>query len=168
MPSRQKPPLRNQPAREHVIKHGLTAAVAAAALAVAGCGGGDDNKTLSYSDFSQQANDICKKANTDNADLQSKFTGKAATDAPLYDQLIPAIQSARDDFAELKPPEELKADFDKFLSLTDQQIANAKKAQAQAKAGDQAGYIATIKATQPISQQSNLEGSKLGAADCAK
>ena len=144
------------------------AALAAAALAAAGCGGGDDNKTLSYSDFSKQANDICKQANDKNAGLNQKFTGKVETDAPLFDQLIPAIESARSDFGDLKPHDELKADYDKFLSITDQQIANAKKAQSQAKAGDQAGYIATLKATQPLQEQSNIEGSKLGAAECAK
>src|SRR3954469_20380783 len=168
MPSRQKPPLRNQPAREHVIKHGLTAAVAAAALAVAGCGGGDDNKTLSYSDFSQQANDICKSANDKVASLDQKLSGRAATDAPVYDTLIPELESARNDISKLKPPEELQADFDKFVAITGRQLEAAKKAQTQAKAGNQVAYIATIKATQPLSKQSNLLGSKLGAAECAK
>src|SRR4051812_38906844 len=71
--ARNKAPCQ-QHARGNVIRNGLMAAAAAATLAVAGCGGGDDNKALSYSDFSQQANDICKQANADTAALQQKFT----------------------------------------------------------------------------------------------
>ena len=151
-----------------MIKHGLKVVAVAAALAVAGCGGDDSNKTLSYSDFGKKADEICKDVNTKTDAIGAKLTGKVKNDAPLYDELIPAVEQGRDDFSELKPPDELKANFDNFLSITDQQIANAKKAQEAAKAGDQAGYIAIIKATQPLQQQSNAEASKLGAAECAK
>jgi hypothetical protein len=151
-----------------MITNGLKVVAAVAVLGVAGCGGGSSNKTLSYSDFSKQANAICKTSNDKSKAVSAKITGNVKTDAPVFAQLIPEIQTARDDFAKLKPPTELKSDFDQFLSITDQQIANAKKAQTAAKAGDQAGYIAIIKATQPLSQQSKVEGSKLGAAECAK
>jgi hypothetical protein len=151
-----------------MIKHGLKVVAVAAALGVAGCGGGDDNKTLSYSDFGKKADEVCTEVNTKTDAIGQKLTGKAENDAPLYDQLIPAVEQGRKDFADLKPPEELQADYDKFLSVTDQQIANAKKAQAAAKAGDQAGYIAIVKSTQPLQAQSNAAASKLGAAVCAK
>jgi hypothetical protein len=151
-----------------MIKHGLKVVAVAAALGVAGCGGGDDNKTLSYSDFGKKADEICADVNAKTDPIGQKLTGKVDNDAQYYSQLIPAVQQGRDDFADLKPPEELKANFDKFLSITDQQIANAKKAEAAAKAGNQAEYISIIKATQGIQQQSNLEASKLGAATCAQ
>jgi hypothetical protein len=150
-----------------MTKNGLKVVAAVAALGVAGCGG-SSNKALSYSDFSTKANDICKSVSSKTDSIGSKLTGEAASDAPVYDKLIPAVQQGRDDLAKLKPPEQLKADLNSFLSITDQQIANAKKAQAAAKAGDQSGYIAIVKATQPLQKQSNVEGSKLGAADCAK
>jgi hypothetical protein len=151
-----------------MIRNGLKVVAAIAVLGMAGCGGDDSNKTLSYSDVGKEADAICKDVNTKTDAIGKKLTGKVANDAPLYSQLIPAVQDGRDRFADLKPPDELKANFDNFLSITDQQIANAKKAEAAAKAGDQAGYIAIIKATQPIQQQSNAEASKLGAAECAK
>ena len=151
-----------------MIKHGLKVVAVVAALGVAGCGGDDSNKALSYSDFSKQANEICGDVNAKTEPISAKITGRVATDAPLFADLIPEIQKGRDDFAKLKAPDELKATADSFLSITDQQIANAKKAETAAKAGDQAGYIAVIKATQPLSQQSKVEGSKLGAEECAK
>ena len=151
-----------------MIKHGLKVVAVAAALGVAGCGGDDSNKALSYSDFGTKADEICKDVNAKTDPIGQKLTGKAQTDAPLYDQLIPAIEQGRSDFAELKPPDELKANYDNFLSITDQQLDAAKKAQAAAEAGDQAGYVAFIKSTQPLSKQSDIEASKLCAAECAK
>lgn len=149
-----------------MTKNGLKVVAAVAVLGVAGCGGGSSNKTLSYSDFSKQANDICKSSNDKSKGFN--LTGNAKTDAPLFDKVIPQVESARADFAKLKPPSELKSDFDQFLSVSDQQLANAKKAQTAAKAGDQAGYIAILRATAPLQKQSHIEGSKLGAAECAK
>jgi hypothetical protein len=151
-----------------MIRNGLKVVAAIAVLGVAGCGGDDSNKALSYSDFSKKADEICVDVNAKTDAIGSKITGKAETDAPVYAELLPVVQQGRDDFAALEPPDELKANFDNFLSITDEQIASAKKAEAAAKAGDQAEYVAILKATQPIQQQSNLEASKLGAAECAK
>ena len=151
-----------------MIKHGFMVVAAAAALGVAGCGGGSDNKALSYSDFGKKADEICTQVNAKTDPIGQKLTGKVQNDAQYYAQLIPAVEQGRKDFAALTPPAELKADYDKFLSISDQQFANAKKAQTAAKAGDQAGYIAILKATQPLQAQSHIAGSKLGAAECAK
>jgi hypothetical protein len=149
-----------------MIRNGLKVVAAAAVLGVAGCGGGDSNKTLSYSDFSTKANDICKSSNAKSQGLS--LTGNLQTDAKTLGKVIPEVESARAQFAKLKPPTELKADFDQFLSISDQQLANAKKAQAAAKAGDKAGFVAVLKATAPLQAQSHAAGSKLGAAECAK
>jgi len=150
-----------------MIRHGCMALAAAAALFAAGCGGGDDsNKTLSYSDFSNQANEICKSSNEKSAGL--KLTGDPKQDAATLDKVVPQVESALADFRDLKPPDELKADFEQFLSISDQQLANAKKARDAAKAGDRAGYIQILKETQPLQAQSHEAGSKLGAAECAK
>ena len=148
------------------MRQGLKVVAAVAALGVAGCGGGSSNKTLSYSDFSKQANDICKATNQKSQG--QKLTNDLQADAVTLGTLIPAVESARAEFGKLKPPDALKADFTEFLSITDQQIANAKKAQAAAKANDKAGFIAALKATAPLQPQSKAAGSKLGAADCAK
>jgi hypothetical protein len=148
------------------MRQGLKVVAAVAALGVAGCGGGSSNKTLSYSDFSKQANDICK---TTNAKSQGqKLTNDLKADAVTLGNLIPQVESAIGQFHKLKPPAELKADFDQFLSISDQQLANAKKAQAAAQAGDKTGFIAALKATAPLQPQSHALGSKLGAAECAK
>ena len=151
-----------------MTKNGLKVVAAVAALGVAGCGGGDSNKTLSYSDFSKQANEICKTENPKIKAVSTKLTGKATSDAPVYDELLPTLQDARDKFDDLKAPDELKPSFTTFLSLTDQLIAQAKEAQTTAKTGDDAAYVAVLKATQPIGKQADAAASKMGAVECTK
>jgi hypothetical protein len=148
----------------------LFAVAAVAAIVVAGCGGGSDdsNKTLSYSDFSAQASKVCTDADTGIKQTASKLTGKASTDAAVYDELIPKLEAAAAKFKALKPPDELKADFDRFNSITDQQLALTKKAQAAAKSGNQQAYGAVIKELKasPLDEQNDLAASKLGASGC--
>jgi hypothetical protein len=151
-----------------MIRKRLTVVAALAALGVAGCGGDDSNKALSYDDFSKEANTVCKEENAKIEPVSQKISGQASTDGAVFDELIPKLEAAGDRFKELEPPEELKATFDEFNSITDQQIAQAKKARDAAKAGDQDAYLALIKETQPLSEQSDLAGSKLGAAECSK
>jgi hypothetical protein len=145
----------------------IVVAAACAAIGVAGCGG-SSNKALSYSDFSKKANEICKTENVKIKATSAKLTGVPANDAPIWTTLVPQLQAASDKIAALKPPDQLKATFDEFNSINDQQIAGAKKAEAAAKAGDQATYIAAVKAGKPLGQQSDLAASKLGAIECTK
>lgn len=140
---------------------------AIAALGVAGCGG-SSNKSLSYSDFGTKANDVCKSETVKIDAVSHKLTGKATTDAPVYDQLIPLLQAASDKFKALKPPDALKPDFDKFNANTGQQVTIAKEAQTAAKTGNDAAYRAVLLQLKPLGTENKLTGSKLGAADCAK
>jgi hypothetical protein len=148
----------------------LFAAAAAVVVtgALAGCGGGDSNKTLSYGDMSAQANQICNDVNPEIKSLSQKLTGKASTDAPVLDQIIPKLDDAIGRFKDLNPPDELKADYDRFISTSDAQIALDKKAQAAAKSGDQQAYEAALKELKASSydSQNDEAASKLGAKAC--
>jgi hypothetical protein len=145
----------------------ITAAIAVGAIVFAGCGGGgDSNKTLSYSEFGTKADEVCKTANADIKQISSKLNGDPANDAPILGQLIPKLKEADSNFKELKPPDELKADFDKFNSITEQQIAVTEKAKPLAESGDQAGYQAQIQQLQSLGSQSDENASKLGAKSC--
>ena len=148
----------------------LVALGAVAALVVAGCGGGNDNsnKTASYSDFSAQASKICTEAKPAIQAATKKLTGKASQDAATWDEIVSKTEPAVQKFKGLKPPDVLKADFARFTSITDQQLAAYKKAQAAAKAGDQAAYSAAVKQIEksPLDTQSDDAASKLGATGC--
>jgi hypothetical protein len=144
----------------------MSAAAGVAALAFAGCGGGDSNKSLSYSEFTAEANEVCKGANDEIEALSRDLTGKAKNDAPILDEIVPKQEAAINDFKELEPPEELKPSFDQFNSISDQQVAAAKEAQAAATGGDQAAYQEAIQKLEPLSKQSDEAASKLGAEEC--
>ena len=153
-----------------MTKFRLAAVAAISALAITGCGGGDDssNKTLSYSATGDEMNKICNEFNPQIKSIGAKLTGDPAKDAPVWDELIAKVQEGTDKFKALDVPGELKSDFDKFNSINDQQIEAAKQAQAAAKAGDKAAYVQVVKGFQKsnLDEQSDLEASKLGAADC--
>ena len=151
-----------------MIKLRLVATAAVAAAVIAGCGGGDSNKALSYSDMSAQANQICNDVNPEIKSLSQKLTGKTATDSPVLDQIIPKLDDAIGRFKDLKPPDELKPDYDRFISTSEAQIALDKKAQAAAKSGDQTAYDAALKELKrsTYDSQNDEAASKLGAKAC--
>lgn len=159
------------------MKTFITAVAVAAALATAGCGGddkkksdsgsSDSNRALSYDEFGQKANAICTATNAKVKPLSEKFTGSAANDAPLFDTVLPAIKDGVAQFKKLKPPSELQAPFDEFISISDQQIAASATAQTSAQTGDDAVYQEALEELQGLDEQSDLAASKLGAAECA-
>jgi hypothetical protein len=149
-------------------KNRLITASALVSLALAGCGGGDSNKKLSYSAFGKKADTICQDAEDQNKALGKTTTNEATSEnGELIGKLVGIVQKQRDKIADLKAPEQLKASQDEFVSLTDQQIELAKTAQTAANAQDQPGYESAITKLQALSSEANAAGSKLGAAACA-
>lgn len=92
-------------------------AVLVLALAAAGCGGGG-SKTLSKEEYGSQLNAICQDANKAQKEIgtPSNVTELASKGPKLLEAFDTAITKAE----KLKPPKELKADADKFISETKQ------------------------------------------------
>ena len=111
----------------------------AAALALAGCGG-SSNKQLSYSDFIAKANDLCRKGQAEvNKSADLKQAGE------IVDKYVKK-------FKDLKPPDQLKGPYDRFISISEQQVDAARK-------GDS-------KTVQSLESESNDVASQLGTKDC--
>jgi hypothetical protein len=108
-------------------------------IAVAGCGG-SSNKQLSYSDFISQANAQCKAGQA------------AAAKAQTPAEAAPIVQKAVDKFKKLKPPDQLKAAFDRFVSISETQAADLKK-------GD-------VKGATALNDASNKAAQEMGAQGC--
>jgi predicted transcriptional regulator len=108
-------------------------------IALAGCGG-SSNKQLSYSDFISKANAECKAGQAAAAKAQTP--GEAA----------PIIEKAVNKFKKLKPPDQLKPAFERFVSISEQQLATLKKGDAKAANG--------------LNGASNKAASEMGAQDC--
>jgi hypothetical protein len=155
-----------------MTKFRLVGVAALAALTIAGCGGDDNssNKTLSYAATGTELNNICKAFQPKLDSLGNDVNGDPAHDAPIWDQAVSTVKDSVDKIKALKVPTELQADFAKFTSVADQQLAILEKGQAAAKSGDKANYVQTVKGSQSeahsLGQQGNLAASKLGAGDC--
>lgn len=144
-------------------------AVAAAALGLAACGGDGENNNsqLSYSDFTREANEICAQADREITPISERLTGEAQNDAPIVEQIVDKQESAIEDIKNLKPPDELQAEFDQFVDISEQQLEIVKEAESAAKAGDTQRYQATLQQLQPLDKDSDQIASRLGAAECA-
>ena len=147
----------------------VMAVAAAAALTAAGCGGGDDNKSLSYSDYGKKLDEICAKQNPKIKPLGNKLNGDPANDAPVYDEIIPVLEDTDNQLGDVgDPPDELKADADRLKADSAKQLDLAKQAQTQAKAGDKTAYLATVKQISATGKDADLASSKLGAKVCTE
>ena len=146
----------------------LATAASVAALAFAGCGGGDEdsNQALSYSEFGAAADEVCLQVSEDIDPIQQRLTGDPGKDAAVLEELIPELEAGSDQLAALDPPEELQATFDQYVELVEQQEAGAVDAQEAAEAGDRDEYIRILETVDQVSSESDLLASKLGAAGC--
>jgi hypothetical protein len=108
-------------------------------IALAGCGGGS-NKQLSYSDFITKANTICR-------DGQAAFS-KVKTP----DEAASILEKYVKKFKDLKPPDQLKDPYDRFVSVSERQVDLLKKK-------DTAGY-------NKLNADSNKIAAEMGAQHC--
>jgi hypothetical protein len=99
---------------------GAVACAAVLALSVVGCGSSDDkdsdSKTLSASDFKEQANALCKTANTELAELQSGAdTTTTEGQEAFVDAFGARITKLVDGIEELEAPDSLADGVDEML-----------------------------------------------------
>jgi len=104
--------------------------VAAAVVAFAGCGG-DGGSPLTKAEFIKRGDAICTKYRKKNRELNEKAPAKNPTDpsatdeqvkasAPILETLATNLRSARDEFAALEPPADVKIDWENTLDDLEQ------------------------------------------------
>jgi hypothetical protein len=148
------------------VKKVAIAAVLVLALAAAGCGGGG-GKTLSKEEYSTQLNKICSDLNA-----RQKAIGEPSSIDELVQkgpQLNDAFQKAIDQVGGLKPPDELKAAHERFLSLGKQIHSKIDDLLDAAKKKDQAKLQQIGTSIDPLNKESNrIASTQLGAPACAQ
>ena len=115
------------------------AVAGAVSIALAGCGG-SSNKQLSYSDFVSKANALCRKG-------QAEFTT-----AQTPDKAKPVLEKYLKKFKDLKPPDQLKTPYDRFVSITERQLDALSK-------NDIAGF-------NKLNAESDRAAAEMGTQDC--
>jgi hypothetical protein len=147
-----------------------SAALAAAVLAIAGCGGDDETTTsetvsttggfsLSQDAFVDQANALCQAGNRSIAKAaNATFTGQKPSQAQLeaYAKVaVPAIQTQIDAIRALPAPEELQDQVKDFLDTAQDDLDKVKADPSLFAAGD----------TDPFAN-TNQAASELGLDEC--
>lgn len=161
----------------------LTILAGCAAIAIAGCGGGDDSPSttasstvsgatgangaatpLSQEDFVSQGNMICADVNTQLAALEppTDDTQSIATYAAAG---LAIVDPAMAEFQALTPPADLQAKYDAYLALVAKQIETQEALQAAAAAGDAESVKSRISDLQ--AQNSDQAATDLGLTECA-
>jgi hypothetical protein len=110
----------NIPAMPAALLHRLAlwaAPILLVLLAAAGCGGGengDGGGRLSASEYRQNADAVCKRA---DEDLRALPQPKSAAELDGFvDKVEPIVEGAVEDLDELSPPEDLEAAHDRWVS----------------------------------------------------
>jgi hypothetical protein len=168
--------------RSRVALAAIAGCIAAASLAVAGCGGGSSSTSatgasgtsgasgstpLSQDEFVSQANAACKDANDQIVALKAPASTLSAQ-AVAISQEIPIINQGLAKLTAITPPADLQSKYDQWLSQAKQQVTLATQIAAAAKANDTAKAQSLAKQLQANSEQNNSLASDLGLTECAK
>jgi hypothetical protein len=111
---------------------GLTLILAALAVGAVGCGGSDEESTISKTDFIAQANEICKTANdqvdaASNEELSNSPTNEEI-EAFWNDTARPSVEDQVAQIRELGAPEGDEEQIDTFLTEVESATEEAQSA----------------------------------------
>jgi hypothetical protein len=115
--------------------------LAAAPIALAGCGGSSSKGTLTKDQLASKVNAACLGYSTALTKLRQPadfFTNPVAA-AAFLDKLKPLIDKEYADVKSLKAPSSVKADFDAFVAAAKHQLDLAHSAISKAHARDPGG-----------------------------
>lgn len=151
--------------------------LAMASLAVAGCGGDDEEPTtsteatpgatggdgvaLSAEEFLEEGNAICAAGNRELDQLaRETFTGEGQPSPEEVEQfasgMIPSIQGQIDAIRALSPPEELAADVEEFLSTAEESLGELEDDPQLLLSEDEGPFVET-----------NEQAAAIGLTECA-
>ena len=145
----------------------LLVPIAGSLALLTGCGG-SSNRRLSYSAFSSAADAICKGAGVQSAAAGSLTATASGANAEVLDKVIAAMRDGVTKLKALEGAPGLESARDTLVNDLDQQLSLGQAASNDARSGNQAGYVSAATEVAALSQQANVDGSRLGAPDCAK
>jgi hypothetical protein len=152
----------NQPKESAMRLVSLTGLLVTAAIGLGACGGDDG---LSKADYVEQANAICRDANTQLGKIAepSDVAGIAAYVASAKTVTSAAV----DKMAALEPPEELRADHQAHVADGRKVVTLADDLAAAAKTGDQAAFQRISQQGDRMDETSDARAERMGLTDCA-
>lgn len=138
------------------------------ALALAGCGGGDDDggERLSKAEFVAQADAICRRY---EARLDTLGQPTNTTELRSFaDKALPIAKDGREELGELTPPEELEETYDAWLEQGDEAIEIVERLRDAAGENDQAEIQRIAADAQRTDAEANRLAGELGFEQCGE
>jgi hypothetical protein len=123
-------------ARRYVL---VTPAIALLAIHGAGCGGGGSDR-VSAAELVQKADQICRQERGSFTRIQSKPPPNASVAADQTAELIKVTRDASSQLRDLKPPEELRSAYDRYLDARDRAVDQMERGRDAAEDRNPATY----------------------------
>ncbi|MGH2839753.1 MAG: hypothetical protein ACRDKY_02880 [Solirubrobacteraceae bacterium] len=145
----------------------LVALAVAVSLGFAACGGDGDDK-LSRSELAKKADAICAESKA--ASLKHKLPRDFARDpvvaAAYLNKIVPITRKQTDEFAKLKPEDDIKDEWNQLVERQKQANETLKTVRDKAEAKDPSGVEDLAKAER-VSAKFVQEAKAVGATGCA-
>lgn len=136
------------------------------ALVLAGCGGDGGEDRLTREAFVEQASKVCRDSNTR---IEAIDEPEGIDDvAGFVDRATAELDKGLGELRDLRPPEELQADFDRFLELGEQTRGVAGELKKAAAAGDEEALQAAGEKGDRIDAESDRVARRIGLDACAE
>ena len=160
------------------------AMLGAAALAVAGCGGGDDERpageapptatALAKPEFIARANAICREVKgaqrpyNDRVEALARGAGLERV-APLLEGALRESRKGFDRLRDLRAqaPAEDRATFDAYLAAAERLLAESARLAEAARSGDRAAGLGVAATADALSADEQRLAGEYGIEDCA-
>jgi len=152
------------------------ALLGAAAAALAGCGGGDDeakDKPLTKAQFVTRADAVCREVKREQRTYSDRLAALPnGTDlervAPILEGVVARTRHGRDRLGALREqaPSADRAAFDAYLTAADRLLAASTRLAAAAKSGDRAAARRVADAEDALSAEQQRRADELGVEDC--
>ena len=142
----------------------LTRVAVALGLAASGCGGSDEGR-LSDEEFRDRANQICADLGRDFDAIEEPESLVDFSAAITESRRI--LKGALDQLRDLEPPEELQADYDRFLGTGDETLDHFDAIKRAADEGDVAAVERIFAESEETDEESDAIARDLGLDACA-
>jgi hypothetical protein len=149
------------------MRVGVALLATLATLVLAACGGGGGgSESLSADEFRQQADALCKEFEQKLDDLGTPSSADEL--GSFVDNAIPIIEDGNDALAELEPPEELAADWDRALELQKQNLEVARDLQDAIHDNDLTKVQELVTKLDETDAESTALARKIGLEECGQ
>jgi hypothetical protein len=114
--------------------------LAVAALAVAGCGGGGKKDQVTAAELVKQADAICREERGTFARVQAHPPPNASIAAEQTGELLQATERANASLRDLRPPDQLRAQYERYLEARGRAVDQLKRGKDAADDRNSADY----------------------------